>query len=85
LRQHDFRQWTKADKEAVFVRNSALKQKTYRTYTETRLPEVVANILVCLIHQTNYLLDRQLDQLSKSFLEKGGFAERLYWMRKKRQ
>lgn len=85
LRQHDFRQWTKSDREALFVRKLAIGQdrsyKTYRTYIETRSAEVVANILICLIHQANYLLDRQLGQLSKQFLEEGGFSERLYRVR----
>lgn len=48
-----------------------------RTYIETRPPEVVANILICLIHQTNYLLDQQLRQLEKAFLEEGGLRERM--------
>jgi len=31
-----------------------------------------------LIHQVNYLLDQQLLQLERIFLEEGGFTERLY-------
>ena len=34
--------------------------------------------MICLIHQTNYLLDQQLRTLEKAFLEEGGFTERLY-------
>jgi four helix bundle suffix protein len=37
----------------------------------------VANIMVCLIHQTNYLLDQQLRALEKAFLEEGGLRERM--------
>ena len=33
---------------------------------------VVANILICLIHQTNYLLDHLIRKLEKSFVEEGG-------------
>ncbi|MEX1330878.1 MAG: four helix bundle suffix domain-containing protein, partial [Desulfobacterales bacterium] len=29
-------------------------------------------------HQTNFLLDQQLRQLEKQFLEQGGFTEKLY-------
>ncbi|NCC52724.1 MAG: hypothetical protein EOM20_16100 [Spartobacteria bacterium] len=47
----------------------------FRTFFDTRPPEVVANILVCLIHQTNYLLDQQLRQLERAFLEAGGLRE----------
>jgi four helix bundle suffix protein len=39
--------------------------------------EVAANILICLIHQTNYLLDQQIRQLEKAFLEEGGLRERM--------
>lgn len=41
-------------------------------------PESAANCLICLIHQTNFLLDRQLESLDKEFIEKGGFTENLY-------
>lgn len=41
-------------------------------------PETAANTMICVIHQTNYLLDRQLRALEKEFLEEGGFTERLY-------
>jgi restriction system protein len=37
--------------------------------------------MICLIHQTNYLLDRQLRALEEEFLKKGGFTERLYHAR----
>jgi four helix bundle suffix protein len=30
---------------------------------EEKTPEVAGNTLICLIHQTNYLLDQQLRQL----------------------
>lgn len=39
--------------------------------------EVAANIHICLIHQTNYLLDQQIRRLEKDFLEKGGLRERM--------
>lgn len=50
---------------------------THGTYIETRSAEVVANILICLIHQTNYLLDRQLRALERDFLREGGLRERM--------
>ena len=46
--------------------------------SKARSPEVAANTLICLIHQTNFLLDQQLRQLEKQFLEQGGFTEKLY-------
>lgn len=40
-------------------------------------PDIAANTLICLIHQTNYLLDKQLRQLEQRFLIQGGFTEQL--------
>jgi restriction system protein len=41
-------------------------------------PEVAANMLICLINQASFLLGRQLRKLEESFLNEGGFTERLY-------
>jgi four helix bundle suffix protein len=51
---------------------------TYKPYLEVSPPEVAANAMICLIHQTNYLLDQQLRALGREFLQEGGFTERLY-------
>jgi four helix bundle suffix protein len=51
--------------------------ESYRSYIETRTPDIVANFLICLIHQTNYLLDQQLRALEKAFLVEGGLRERM--------
>ena len=56
--------------------------ETYRTSIEKEDAGVAANTLVCLIHQTNYLLDQQLRQLEERFLKEGGFTERLYQKRR---
>ncbi len=81
LRVRGARLWAKDSKEALFVRKLGAKKdgsyETYRTYIESRLPEVVANILICVIHQTNYLLDQQLRQLEKAFVQEGGLRERM--------
>jgi four helix bundle suffix protein len=73
--------WDKNSKHAVFVRalghRADESNETYQTFLETRPPETVANILICLIHQANFLLDRQLRQLEKAFLESGGLCERM--------
>ena len=51
---------------------------TYKSYIEGAPPEVAANAMLCLIHQTNFLLDQLLRHLEKQFLEQGGFTEKLY-------
>ena len=58
-----------------------LKRKTYKPYIEECSPEVAANTAICVIHQTNYLLNQQLRTLEKDFVNEGGFTERLYRVR----
>ena len=47
------------------------------SFQKTRSPEVIANIALCLINQTNYLLDQQLKRLERDFLKEGGLRERM--------
>ncbi len=85
LRQRGLALWGKNHPTAQVVRRLAYEKNrsymTYRSYIEDSSPEVAANTLVCLIHQTNYLLDQQLRQLEQAFLKEGGFTERLYHAR----
>ncbi len=85
LRQRDLELWGKSHSSARKIRALAYKSnKSYTTYKGfLRKPEEAANSLICLIHQTNYLLDRQLASLEKQFLKEGGFTERLYRSRRK--
>jgi four helix bundle suffix protein len=89
LRQHNLTLWGKDHPEAKEVRGLCYKKnrsyETYKTYIEDSPPEVAANTMICLIHQTNYLLDQQLRALEKEFLEEGGFTERLYRVRSQRR
>ena len=81
LRVRGLRLWEKNSREAMFVRKLGqtphVTYETCRTYIETRTPEVAANILVCLIHQTDYLLDQQIRQLERVFVTEGGLTERM--------
>lgn len=82
LRQRGCRVWEKDEPKAKALRALAYRVDrsylTYTTYFEDQAPEVAANAAICLIHQTNYLLDQQLRALEREFLQKGGFTERLY-------
>jgi restriction system protein len=84
-RQRGLAEWGKNHPMSGVVRRLAYAQnrsyRTYATHIENAPPEVAANTLLCLVHQTNYLLDQQLRQLEQAFLEEGGFTERLYQAR----
>ncbi len=89
LRQRGLVLWGKNHPTAQVVRRLAYERNrtysTYKPYIERSSPEIAANTVICLIHQTNYLLDQQLRQLEAAFLKDGGFTERLYHSRKRRK
>jgi four helix bundle suffix protein len=51
--------------------------KLYARWLEHKDPAVVANTLICLIHQADYLLDQQIGALERDFVQQGGYSERL--------
>lgn len=81
LRTNDADVWSKNSREAGFVRklgmNREVSYRAFRPYAESRPGDVVANIAICLVHQTNYLLDQQIRHLEKAFLAQGGLRERM--------
>ena len=81
LRVRDLPLWDKDSKEAKFVRKlggrPGVTYETFREFCETRPAEVVANIALCLVHQANYLLDRQIRQLEQDFVKDGGIREKM--------
>lgn len=81
LRQRNLKIWTKDFPEAKKVRNLCYNTsyQSYSSYLSDS--ESAANMLICLIHQTNYLLDQQIKKLSEDFLRQGGFTERLHQKR----
>ena len=91
LRQRGLPQWDKDDPQARAVRAVGKVNPTdqsdrtdrtdaytrYRRFIEEGDAETAANTLICLIHQANYLLDRQIAALEKEFIHEGGYSERL--------
>jgi four helix bundle suffix protein len=81
LRSRSLSVWNKESREAMYVRDLGARPDQcydlYRGIVKTRSAEVVANIAICLIHQANYLLDRQLRSLERAFIKDGGMRERM--------
>lgn len=91
LRQRGLPLWGKDDSRAIAVREVGRHDPTdssdrtdrsdrgkYSPWLDHRDPAVIANALICLIHQANYLLDRQLAGLERQFVTQGGYSERLH-------
>ncbi|MBI5077070.1 four helix bundle protein [Candidatus Falkowbacteria bacterium] len=84
LRQHQLLLWGKDDERVIKARKlTYMSNRTYITYESYMADsESAANVMVCLIHQTNYLLDQLLRALERDFIKGGGLRERLYNARK---
>jgi four helix bundle suffix protein len=93
LRQRGLPQWGKDDAEARAVREVGRRtdrsdrsdrtdrtdpsDQAYAQWLDHADPGVVANAVICLIHQANYLLDRQIAGLERDFVQEGGYSEQL--------
>ena len=91
LRQRRLPLWGRDDPRALEVRgighrtdrsdqSDRLEVKPYQRYRhfiEDAADDTAANTLICLIHQANFLLDRQIRALERQFIEAGGYSERL--------
>lgn len=49
----------------------------YEPWLDHADPAIRANAIICLIHQANFLLDRQIHALEQQFIEGGGYTEQL--------
>lgn len=77
--------WAADSREAVFVRKLCRKNngsyENYREFIESRPDGIVANIIITLIHQTCFLLDKQITSLEEKFLVEGGIKEKMTRLR----
>jgi len=80
LRQHNLKFWTKDSPEARKVRALVYNRyncyKFYKDYNASA--ELAANAMICLINQTNQLLDQKLRWMEEQFTKEGGFRENLF-------
>lgn len=80
LRQRDLKLWDKNSEDARAIRQLAYNRyndyKYYKVYIFS--PETAANAMICLIHQTNALIDQKLRWLEEKFIREGGFRENLF-------
>jgi four helix bundle suffix protein len=49
----------------------------YARWLDHADPAIRANATICLIHQANFLLDRQIAALETAFVQDGGYSEQL--------
>lgn len=81
LRQNQLETWDKNDPRTEKIRS--LVYKDYNSYNDYKVyiglgREAAANCMVCLINQTNRLLDQKLRWTEEDFVKNGGFRENLF-------
>ena len=81
LRVRGFEEWDKnhanAKRLSELARTPGANYETFRKAVEHPDPAIAANAILGLIKITTYLLDQQLRQLEKAFVEEGGLRERM--------
>jgi len=81
LRVRGLEEWTRDHRYVRRLRDlNRQPNADYRTFKkglEHPDPTIAANVMIGLIKVTNYLLDRQLQHLEKTFVEEGGLRERM--------
>lgn len=88
LRTRGLKQWEEQSVEWQAMRELGKKYNDaefFMSLCPTRSDEVIANMVIVLIYQADYLLYRQLERLEKDFLAEGGFTERMYRIRKQQR
>ena len=87
LRVRNFRQWEKDSAEVAFLRkksvDNSVPDQWFVELGKSRPAETVANMVICFLHQEDYLLQAQLNALEKKFLALGGFKEQMFSARLK--
>lgn len=87
LRQRGLSLWEKDSPKSQAVRKLVYNRyngySNYKIYMDS--PEDAANAAICLINQTNALLDQKLRWLEEKFVNEGGFRENLFRKRMERR
>ena len=87
LRVRNFRQWEKDSAEVAFLRkksvDNSVPDQWFVELGKSRPAETVANMVICFLHQEDYLLQAQLNAFEKKFLALGGFKEQMFSARLK--
>ena len=80
LRTRHLRQWESDSVEVKTMRKLGLEHDNsdyFLSLADTRNDEVVANMIIVLIHQADTLIDRYYKYQYNKFLKEGGFREQL--------
>ncbi len=85
LRTRGHRQWEENSEEWNAMRGLGRTHNDAAFFMQLcspRPPETIANMVIILINQADYLLFKQLQRLETDFINQGGFSERMSRVRR---
>lgn len=81
LTKNGYSEWPDNDKRKIFAREFAKEHNDWpdwKEICETRPADALANLMLVVIYQTRYLIDRMISQLEEDFTKQGGIRERMH-------
>ncbi len=81
LKSHGESEWTARDERKIKARDLGKEHDDWEFWQpllESRPAEVVANLMIVIIYQTRYLLDRMIAFQEADFTKHGGVRERMH-------
>lgn len=82
LRIRKLKKWTRNDRLSLrFDELNKIPDATYETFKkaiENADAAICANVMICLIKVTTFLLGRQMKKLETDFINEGGLRERMF-------
>jgi four helix bundle suffix protein len=81
LKAHDETEWLREDERKIKAREFAKEHSSWEDWKDifnTRPPETICNLMIVLIHQTKYLLDKMIASQEEDFKKHGGVRERMH-------
>jgi four helix bundle suffix protein len=81
LKAHDETEWLREDERKIKAREFAKEHSSWEDWKDifnTRPPETICNLMIVLIQQTKYLLDKMIASQEEDFKKHGGVRERMH-------
>ena len=81
LKTHNAELWSIDDERTKTTRDFAVRNldwPAWKTMFETYPPDVLANMMLTLCHQTRYMLDKMIGRQEEDFKKNGGVRERMH-------
>ena len=81
LKAHNEAEWMRDDERKIKAREFAKEHSSWEDWKDifnTRPPETICNLMIVLIQQTKYLLDKMIASQEEDFKKHGGVRERMH-------